>query len=84
MVDYTFDFRGAIKWISLLKFTQFFRGMNPNQTIEVQGLDMDTRADLLKVLPEISYELIDVEEDVDTSYKMQLRKRGIRTGKADN
>ena len=76
--DYTFDFRGAIRWLALLKITQLFRGMAHNQTIVVQGLDPDTRVDLLKVLPEISYELLAVEEDIDASYKMHLRKRDIQ------
>lgn len=84
IADYTFDFRGAIRWISLLKITRLFREMNHNQTIEVQGLDTDTRADLLKILPEISYELIAVEEDTDTSYRIQLRKRDIRARNTNN
>ena len=76
--DYTFDFRGAIRWLALLKITQLFRGMAHNQTIVVHGLDPDTRADLLKVLPKISYELLAVEEDTDASFKMHLRKRDIQ------
>ncbi len=76
--DYTFDFRGAIRWLALLKITQLFRGMAHNQTIEVLGLDPDTRADLLKVLPDISYELLAVEEDTDASYKIHLRKRDVQ------
>lgn len=78
--DYTVDFRGAIRWLALLKITQLFRGMAHNQTIMVHGLDPDTRADLLKVLPEISYELLNVEEDTDASFKMHLRKRDIQLG----
>jgi hypothetical protein len=52
--------------------------MSHNQTIKVLGLDPDTRVDLLKVLPEISYELLAVEEDADASYRLHLRKRNIR------
>lgn len=78
--DYTVDFRGAIRWLTLLKITQLFRKMVHNQTIVVQGMDPDTRADLLKVLPEISYELLNVEEDTDASFKMHLRKRDIQLG----
>jgi TusA-related sulfurtransferase len=78
--DYTVDFRGAIRWLSLLKITQLFRRMAQNQTIVVLGLDPDTRADLLKVLPEISYELLAVEKDVDASYMMHLRKRDFPMG----
>jgi hypothetical protein len=55
--------------------------MTQNQTIEVQGLDPDTRMTLLKVLPKISYELLGVEEDADTSYKLHLRKRNVEMPK---
>lgn len=77
IADYTVDFRGAIRWLALLKTTQLFRGMNPNQTIEILGLDPDTRTDLLRVLPEISYELLGVEEDADASFRLRLRKRNV-------
>lgn len=75
--DFTFDFRGAIRWMALLKITRIFRTMTHNQTIEVQGLDPDTRMDLLKVLPKPSYELLGVEEDADASCKLHLRKRNV-------
>jgi TusA-related sulfurtransferase len=78
--DYTVDFRGAIRWLALLKITQLFRKMAHNQTIVVQGMDPDTRADLLKVLPEMSYELLSVDEESDASYKMHLRKRDFQMG----
>jgi TusA-related sulfurtransferase len=77
IADYTVDFRGAIRWMALLKVTQLFRGMNPHQTIEVLGLDPDTRADLLKVLPEISYEILGIEEDADALSRLRLRKRDV-------
>ena len=82
--DYTVDFRGAIRWLSLLKTTQLFRRMAQNQTIVVLGLDPDTRADLLKVLPEISYELLAVEDDFDASYMMHLRKRDFPMGHSNH
>ena len=73
--DYTFDFRGAIRWVALLKLIRLFRGMEPNQVIEILGLDPDTRADLFKVLPEISYELLPIEEHPDAFCRLHLRKR---------
>ncbi|MGD9366394.1 MAG: hypothetical protein PVH87_11900 [Desulfobacteraceae bacterium] len=82
--DYTFDFRGVIRWLALLKITRLFRGMSHNQTIKVLGLDPDTRADLLKVLPEISYELLAVEEDADASYRLHLRKRNVHGDHSGN
>lgn len=54
--------------------------MAHSQTIAVQGLDPDTRADLLKVLPEFSYELLAVEEDADASSTLHLKKRDIQRG----
>jgi hypothetical protein len=36
--DFTVDFRGAIRWLALLKFTHIIqKTMTPNQTIEVLG-----------------------------------------------
>lgn len=84
IADYTVDFRGAIRWLALLKVTQLFRGMNPHQTIEVSGLDHDTRADLLKVLPEISYELLGIEEDADASFRLRLRKRDVHVHRSSH
>ncbi len=76
--DYSFDFSGAIRWLALLKFTRIFRSMASNQVAEIQGLDPDTRADLLKVLPEMSYEMLDVENHGAASGRLRLRKREIR------
>ena len=76
--DYTFDFRGAIRWLALLQLIRIFRGMTPDQVIEIQGLDPDTRADILKVLPEVSYELLAEEEHADASCRLHLRKREIK------
>lgn len=80
VADFTIDIRGAIRWLALLKITRLFREMNHNQTVEVKGVDPDTRSDLLKILPEISYEILTVQEDADASCKIHLRKRELPTG----
>ncbi len=46
------------------------------QVIEICGSDPDTREDLLKVLPEASYDVLGSEEEVGQDfYKVRIRKR---------
>jgi TusA-related sulfurtransferase len=66
--DYTLDFRGTITSITLLKASRIFREMRPREIIMIKGCDSDTRTDLFKVLPNASYELIDVDGD---NYNME-------------
>ncbi len=75
--DHTLDFRGSITTISLLKLSQTFREMKPNEVLEILGSNLDTRNDLFKVLPNDSYELIflDVVEEEDSFYRIQLKKK---------
>jgi TusA-related sulfurtransferase len=72
--DYSFDFRGGITSFALLKITRVFREMKSNQTIEVLGLDSDTRSDLFKLLPEVSYEVIAVDERGTAPIRIHLKK----------
>lgn len=72
--DYKLDFRDAIASMALLELTRTFRKMKSNQTLEVSGLDADTRSDLFKLLPALSYELIDVEEQNKACMRVHLRK----------
>ncbi len=74
--DYHLDLRGAITPITLLKATEVFRQMKCNEVLEVVGRDPDTRNDLLKVLPPLSFDLI-VNEEIaeDMSYRIQVQKR---------
>lgn len=72
--DYSLDFRGALASLSLLKLTRVFREMRPDQTLEVIGLDADTRSDLFRLLPSIAYELIAMDEHDDASIRVHLRK----------
>ncbi len=74
--DHHLDLRGAITPLSLLKATEVFRRMKCNEVLEVVGRDSDTRNDLLKVLPSLSFDLI-VNEEIgqDRSYRIQLKKK---------
>lgn len=72
--DYSFDFRGAIKSLALLKLTHMFREMKVDQTLEIVGLDPDTRSDLFKLLPAVSYKLITLDEQDDALVRVYLRK----------
>jgi TusA-related sulfurtransferase len=72
--DYSLDFSGAITSLALLKLRRVFREMKPNQTLEVLGLDSDTRCDLFRLLPAVSYELIDMDERENAPIRVHLRK----------
>ena len=70
------DLRGTIPPISLLKVTQVFREMKPNETLEILGRDPDTRVDMFKIIPDFAYDLIAIEEsERDASYRVQMKKR---------
>lgn len=72
--DYSLDFTGVITSLTLLKLTRVFREMKSNQTLEVLGLDADTRCDLFRLLPAFSYELIDMDERENAPIRVHLRK----------
>ena len=72
--DYSLDFSGAITSLALLKLRRVFRQMKSNQTLEVLGLDPDTRCDLFRLLPAVSYELIDMDECENAPIRVHLRK----------
>lgn len=74
--DHILDLRGAIPPISLLKVTQAFREMKPDEVLEILGHDPDTRRDLFKVLPTLSYELIIMEEtEQGASFRVRMKKK---------
>lgn len=70
------DLRGAIIPFTLLKVSQVFRAIQPGDIIEVFWSDPDTPADLFKILPESSFDLIVMEEmeDDEPSYRMEIKK----------
>lgn len=74
--DVIIDFSGGISSISLLKTTQVFQKMKPFEIMEIHGVAPDTGQDLLKVLPESSYEVISMEGgEESTCRKVRIRKR---------
>ncbi len=76
MVDIKLDFRNTFSSISLLKMTEIFSRMQPMQVMEICGSDPDIRQDLLKVLPEASYDILAADEEVGQEfYKLRIRKR---------
>ena len=77
MTDYTLDFRNTFSSISLLKMTEIFGRMLPGETMEICGFDPDIRRDLLKVLPENSYDLVTMDEHKggQDCYTIGIRKR---------
>ena len=78
MADYTIDLRGFILPIALLKVSQVFREMVPEQTLEILCHDLETRSDLLKILPAFSCELLHAEETGDgNGYRFRMKKKNI-------
>ncbi len=73
--DYVVDFTDAIKSLTLLKLTHVFRGMKSDEVIKIMGLDPETRSDLFKVLPTISYEVVIEEEHEDNFSSIHLKKK---------
>jgi TusA-related sulfurtransferase len=75
--DHILDIRGTIPPISLLKVSQAFREMKKRETIEILCGDIDTRTDLFKVLPPLSYELVLVEEleAEGTLFRVRMKKK---------
>jgi len=82
--DYTFDFRGSITSITLLKVTQTVMQMAPNEIMEIQGFDPTTKQDLFRLLPASAYELLtetaDKHDDSDECYRIFLKKCASKTG----
>ena len=73
-IAHQLDLRGMIAPVTLLKLTQAFRSLNPGETLEILGSDVQTRKDLFKVLQASRYELISFQDDM-TFYRVRLRKR---------
>ena len=76
-MQHKLDLRGAIVPFSLLKVIKELKLMNPGETLEVCWSDPETPADLFKVLPDSSYELVSLEQmaDDEPSYRITLEKK---------
>jgi len=66
---------------TLLKVSQVFRTIQPGDIVEIFWSDPDTPADLFKILPESSYDLIAMEEmeDEEPSYRLEIKKKTEET-----
>ena len=73
------DLRRAITPFTLLKVSQVFRTIQAGDIIEIFWSDPDTAADLFKILPESSFDLIVMEEmeDDEPSYRMEIKKKTV-------
>ena len=86
-MQHKLDLRGAIVPYSLLKVIQALKLMETGEILEVAWSDPDAPADLFKVLPDSSYELISLEETTDSSpsYRLKLvKKQSIKFSKEAN
>ena len=76
IADIKLDFRNTFSSISLLKMTEIFSRMQGLQVIEICGSDPDIREDLLKVLPEGSYDVLEGDEEIAGDfYRVRIQKR---------
>ena len=73
-IAHQLDLRGMIAPITLLKVTQAFRRLNPGETLEILGSDVQTRNDLFQILEAPRYELVSSQDD-KAFYRILLRKR---------
>lgn len=70
------DFRGSLSPFALLKVTEAFGRIEVSDILEIRGINPDTRQDLFKVLPQASYELIEMHqvEDEGDLFRVKIRK----------
>ena len=74
--DQILDLRGIISPVTLLKISQVFREMLPDQTLEIWCGDPDTLCDACKILPPSSYEVL-LEEELGKGavFRFQMKKK---------
>ena len=77
--DYTVDVRGAITPFSLLKVSLVFQRMRPSETLEIVGCDREMQRDLLKLLPNASWEVVATESGAAAPeiQKVRLKKNQV-------
>ena len=70
------DLRETIPPLALLKAKKAFREMRPGDTLEILIGDPETRMDLFKVLSDVAYDLLCLEEVQEECpfYRIQLTK----------
>lgn len=73
--DHILDLRGAISPYTLLKISQAFREMGPEQTLEIVCCDPETRSDMFKILPPYAFEVMLAEEIArGAAFRFQMKK----------
>jgi len=79
-VDYTLDVRGMISPFSLLKASLMFQRMKPRQVLEIRGCDSDMQRDLLRLLPDASYEMVRPDSLTTDIENMMVRLKKMVNG----
>ncbi len=75
--NYILDLRETITPFALLRMTQVLKTMKAQQILEVITGDLDTRTDVLSIMPSSSCQVIGMEVDEQTGHcKIQLEKMG--------
>ena len=74
----TLDLRGSMIPFTLLKISNAFRVLDKGAVIEILLGDSDLLDDLVKIIPEFAYELIEMEDSdwEDSGIRLQLKKSG--------
>ncbi len=73
--DYKLDVRGAISPFSLLKVSLLFQQMKPQEVMEILGCELEMRKDLLRLLPDATWETpVTPEKGEPQIGRVRLRK----------
>lgn len=75
--DRTLDFRDSVTPLALLKFTNVFNEMKPDEVLECIGQNPKTMTDFFLVLPSVSYEIVIKEEFENRYFRILLKKLTI-------
>ena len=73
--DIVIDVSHFVSWFSLLKLTQVFGEMKPQDILEVRGVDSEIRKDLFKILPESTYQVLKADNEEEDFHMLRIRKR---------
>ncbi len=71
------DLRRGGSPVTLLKISNLFRKVKPDEVLEILGRDSETRTLLFKILPEGTFELVEksvLHDDVELYYRIRIRK----------
>jgi TusA-related sulfurtransferase len=74
--DYLIDFRRTASFIGLLELSRRFDEIREGNNLEILVRDQDTITDICKLLARSAYEM-DISEDLDSLYRISIRKNTI-------